>query len=556
MIETEEIAMITEKYNKLREIYSNESIIASRKELLEILWKDEKEKSEEDLRREIRKVLSDLSMQIQSASHRSWVDKGILEKTPHTLHRLRANRLGESMTYADRLMLVLSNPDTYIKLRKDYIEERTKPTWYNDKPVNKSAVNDNIMQEFFKDYFVLDPRAITDDMITYLLDNKSLKTYMTDPSLQAIKRKFARPYFLQYKLKNPKTNAQEPKATSRIMFFRWTPAIGVFRSADSHPIVTNPTKHEKRKKQKGMDMYMTDSSYDIITQQYQAIANITDKKWGTSYFVTKLIEQLKHMKESDTQLDKEQLAQIQKVIEALEYKTNPTVLMTKLYHLSQIPYFQNKVIQWNLLGAAIDRLSKREKELGSYLYYMIPQLQALETIHTANKENIETLHRKTLMCAAGNNPRSFAEDESQKLEQFNKNKASDKITRRVRQHSEKQEDHLIGLFYTMHKQIQTLLKNPNSKDARIIVYSHRFIMAAEQLKQNIQVGTAKWSGIETHKYFQEILADTYDQTESFIEFYKAIKETDSYIKEKKRKKAIEKLNTFKTALEPNPNSTT
>lgn len=65
----------------------------------------------------------------------------------------------------------------------------------------------------------------------------------------------------------------------------------------------------------------------------------------------------------------------------------------------------------------------------------------------------------------------------------------------------------------MHQQIQTLLKAPNSEEknkiARIIVYSHRLIMGAEQLKQDIQLGKVQRPKIYTHTHFQEIWEDIY-----------------------------------------------
>jgi hypothetical protein len=552
MIET------TEKYNKLWEIYTNKDITASREELLEVLGKDLGNQYPEWIKRKIREELRNLSIQIQSKSHIHWINKGMIEKTPHTLDRLRDNRLGESIKYPNRLMFVLSNPNHYIKINQDYLTDKKEQVWAKGKPRNKGAVEDNLMETFFENYFVLDPGAITDDMIKYLLDNNSLESYMADPWLKAIKAKFSKQYLLQYKL----NSTSKPKETSRIMFFRWTPAIGVFRSADSHPIVENPTKHEKRSIQKGMDMYITNSSYDVITQQYQAIENITDKKWGTNHFVTTLIEQLDKMRESNTSLDAVQLAPIQEVVHALEHKTNPIDMMTKLYHLSQIPHFNNKIVQGNLLEAAIRRLWKREENLGMYLYYMIPQLQALEDIHQANQENIKTLHRDTLVCAEGSRSRNFAKNTAQSLEQFNKNKVNDRLTRGLNQHSIKQKDHLIGLFYTMHKQIQTLLKMPKGEEknriARTIVYNHRMIMAAEQLKQDIQLKKVRWKDI-THAYFQETLSDMYDHcdSETIQEYYDAIKSVDYYIKKSQPKKAVEILSTFKSALDPiSPNKLT
>jgi len=65
---------------------------------------------------------------------------------------------------------------------------------------------------------------------------------------------------------------------------------------------------------------------------------------------------------------------------------------------------------------------------------MIPQLQALETIHQQNVENIEKLHLNSTLSAIGNNPRAFAQDTHKEMGQFDKNNIFDLIERGADQH--------------------------------------------------------------------------------------------------------------------------
>lgn len=240
-------------------------------------------------------------------------------------------------------------------------------------------------------------------MSTYLLDGHTVEHYMSDPQLKGIKSKFAHPYFLQYELPGDAPEAKPTKkATSRITFFRNTPAIGVFRSADTHPMVADPTKHEQRKIAKNMDMYITNSSYDLITQQYKSIQHIMQNK----EFTADLLQELQKLVQ-DKSFGPDQKLQISQAIDAISGQINPHMLMARLYNLSKIADFSNKTVQQNLLLGALNKLDKRHKQLGQYLYYMIPQLDALQSIHTKNIENMQTLHRSALMSASGNNPRAF-----------------------------------------------------------------------------------------------------------------------------------------------------
>ena len=142
---------------------------------------------------------------------------------------------------------------------------------------------------------------------------------------------------------------------------------------------------------------------------------------------------------------------------------------------------------------------------------MIPQLQGLETIHTKNVENIETLHRNMMICAVDKKPWSLATDKRQQMQQFNKHDILAKVERALRQHDVEQKDHLMGMFYSMHDQIGGVLhiadQDKKNKMAKIMVYSHRLIMAAEQLKQDIELGKVQRPNIYVHTHFQEIWAD-------------------------------------------------
>lgn len=75
------------------------------------------------------------------------------------------------------------------------------------------------------------------------------------------------------------------------------------------------------------------------------------------------------------------------------------------------------------------------------------------------------------------------------MEQFNKHDPLAKVERALRQHPIEQKDHLIGMFYSMHKQLGIILKNPDLQErkelTKIAVYTHRLVIAAEQLKQDI-----------------------------------------------------------------------
>lgn len=144
---------------------------------------------------------------------------------------------------------------------------------------------------------------------------------------------------------------------------------------------------------------------------------------------------------------------------------------------------------------------------------MIPQLQALEALHTKNIENMDILHRNMLMCTTEKNPspRSLPASQRHKMEQFHKHDISKKVERALRQDSIEQKDHLIGMFYTMHDQIGDLLHITDQveriKKTKITVYTHRLIMAAEQLKQDIALDKVQRPNIYVHTHFQEVWND-------------------------------------------------
>jgi len=221
-----------------------------------------------------------------------------------------------------------------------------------------------VREKFFKNHFVIDTDKITDDMRLYLLDGKSIESFAHDPQFESLKQKFARPYFIQYQVpgKTPEDKPQN-RASSRIMFFRSSPAIAVFRSADTHPMVSDPTKHQQRKIQKGMDMYVTNSSYDIISQQYQSIQHIMENKEDMSHFTKELKTILEELTKQKSKLSEDQYGDIELVMDALTSQINPQVLMARLYNLSKIPNFSNRIVQENLLQGAINKMSKRYQDL-------------------------------------------------------------------------------------------------------------------------------------------------------------------------------------------------
>lgn len=506
----------------------------------------------EELEKLVTDTMIELSLNLQFEKQQIRTKKWESIKTPHLDDTLRAKWLSEKLRYEQRLQYILSHPQFFAKINPEYLEAEKEKTPTIGKYLNKWAVEARIVKNFIEGSLVIDGTKITQDMQLHLLE---WKTTDHDPYYTKIKKHLAHPYSLHYKIPGKVYDRKYPhETTSRITFFRNSPAIGVFRSADTHPIIEDSTKHEQRKITKDMDMYITNSSYDVVTQQYQSIQHITKDK----EFMQDILHQLNNLIK-DTAFGPDEILQISQTIDAIKNQVNPHTLMARLYNLTKIPYFVNRVVQKNLLFGAINKLQKREKQLGLYAYYMIPQLQRLEVLHNANKQNMETLHRNILMCASGNNPRSFAADKWQEMQQFNKHDIWAKVQRALRQHTISQEDHLIWFFYSMHQQIQTLLKVPNSEEknkiARIIVYSHRLIMAAEQLKQDIQLGKIQRPNIYTHTHFQEIWEDIYRdcdaQTiqESFWEFYETMKNTDEHIRKNRVDEAIQTLNLFKSALE-------
>lgn len=558
----DQIQESTKQYEQLvaaRNSITQGQIESARQELLQILGASSQTLEERALLYAIDKKLRTLSLEIQWGSQDLGILRKKVDKVPHLDDTLRSQRLGEYMSYTDRLGFVLSPANRYAKINEDHLKNEKNAPWYKGKKKNKGAVEDHVKQDFFNHHFVLDPDKITDDMRLHLLDGKSIDSFTHDPQLQSLKQKFAKPYFLQYQVpgRTPEDKEQK-KATSRIMFFRDSPAIAVFRSADTHPIVADPTKHEKRKIQKDMDMYVTNSSYDIISQQYQSIQHITKDK----EFIASLLQELQNLVQ-DKAFGPDQKLQISQAIDAISGQINPEVLMARLYNLSKIEDFANKTVQQNLLLGALNKLGRRSKKLWLYLYYMIPQLQGLETIHAKNIENIETLHRNILMSASANNPspRSLPADKWRQMQQFNKHDILAKVERALRQHDIEQKDHLMGMFYTMHDQIGTLLhvtdQEEKNKMAKIIVYSHRLIMAAEQLKQDIELGKVQRPNIYVHTHFQEIWADihgawfsTQDMDKFFTPYFKIMKKVGSYTDNRKEELAIKELSKFKEMIEP------
>lgn len=493
------------------------------------------------------------SVLLQVEKQKEQIKKNKTNQSHHLEDTLRSKRLSEKLRYEQRLQYILSIPRFFAKINPEYMEQEKA------KYRNPWAVEARLVANFIQNSLVIDPGSITEEMKLYILNgNHSIK----DPYYTTIKEKLSHPYYLQYTIPGKKYTTKHPyETTSRITFFKNSSAIGVFRSADTHPINEDPTKHEQRKIDKNMDMYISNSSYDVITQQYQSIQHIIKNK----EFMQHIVEELNHLVK-DTAFGPDKILQINQTIDIIKNQVNPHTLMARLYNLSKIPFFKNRVVQQNLLFGAINKLEKREKQLGLYLYYMLPQLQALEKIHNANKENMETLHRNTLMCADGNNPWSFAIDKSQEMEQFNKHDIAAKIQRALRQHTVKQKDHLIGIFYTMHHDLEKLLKLPKTaevlKTIKIMVYTHRIIMAAEQLKQDIQLGKIQRPNIYIHTHFEDTRKDIQrncDDTtiQKYFEiFYELIDEASSQINKRDLDAAEKTLARFKSALDPIQNDAT
>lgn len=93
-----------------------------------------------------------------------------------------------------------------------------------------------------------------------------------------------------------------------------------------------------------MDMYITNSSYDVVTQQYQSIQHITKDK----EFMQDILHQLNNLIK-DTAFGPDEILQISQTIDAIQNQVNPHTLMARLYNLTKIPYFANRVVQKNLL---------------------------------------------------------------------------------------------------------------------------------------------------------------------------------------------------------------
>lgn len=62
-------------------------------------------------------------------------------------------------------------------------------------------------------------------MEQYLLNEKAIDDFLMDPTLWSIKEKFSKPYFLQYELPTKQSEKAEKKTTSRIVYFKDSPAI-------------------------------------------------------------------------------------------------------------------------------------------------------------------------------------------------------------------------------------------------------------------------------------------------------------------------------------------
>lgn len=490
--------------------------------------------------------------------HEGDVDNPKVHASPHIDDVLRWQWLSENMTYEDRLQFIFSPIENFVKINQDYLKQQKSILKKNGKHKNKGAIEAHFREMFINHFMVFDTDRITDDMRLHLFDGKSLDELTNNVLIAEVRKKLANPYFLQYQIPGEKPQDKPQKrATSRIVFPRSSPAIIVFRSDDTHPMVDNPTKHEKRKIQKGMDMYVTNSSNDVITQQYKSIQHITQDKW----FVASLLKELQNLVQ-DTAFGEDEKLVINQAIEAMSGQINPEVLMARLYNLSRIADFANKTVQQNLLLGAMNKLSRRHQTLWMYLYYMIPQLQALETIHAKNIENMESLHRNLLMSTKAENPSPwlFTTDKRNEMEQFNKHDPLKRLERGLRYHSIEQKDHLVGMFYSMHQQVGKLLPVQDIKErnkvAKIMVYTHRLIMAAEKLKQDIQLGKIKRPEINVRGHFQEIRYDIFswisedDRKIYFNTFYATMKKAENYIIQQKVHLAIKELSLFKTALEP------
>lgn len=180
------------------------------------------------------------------------------------------------------------------------------------------------------------------------------------------------------------------RISSRIIFVNHKPLI--FTQNKKHPIVDDPTKAEQKKIDTNMYFTIYDTLHDAISSQYNAIQTSIRSKEKFADYVDICNTLLQQMQTNETRLSDEQKSEVALLQKELSTHTNPHAVMTTLYTLSKLLRYNHRIIQENLLDAAVRKTQTRKEELKAIINTLVPQLHSLQKILTDNQRHIDQLH--------------------------------------------------------------------------------------------------------------------------------------------------------------------
>ena len=369
-------------------LQNHENLIWQKKEIQNTITKLYTTLGEEKvihMMHDINTAIHDNLIAIQATEKEVWLKDKTIQNIPHIDAEKRKEALLNNINYRNRLMMTFSPDEERVIIHPNFYQtERSK----NKYKQGRTQKRKETMKDLITTYCVIDPENISSNLLAKLGILDTREAYMTrDPELKQLKWVLAQPQYLY----SQKSGIRWVEAWSRIGARNYRPFI--FKTLETHQPVEEPTAAEKRKKTRESVVTVFDTSYEALTNQYNAINSIIHKKETVKEINDILKKMYEDMNTNKLPLNDEQKLNLVDITEEIQYQTNAETIMANLYKLSRIPDFNHRIIQSKLLQGASNNLDKRETTQEEQLSHMIPQWTALQDDHNYNKKTLEHVHQ-------------------------------------------------------------------------------------------------------------------------------------------------------------------
>lgn len=443
---------------------------------------------------DINTAIHDNLIAIQATEKEVWLKDKTIQNIPHIDPEKRKEALLNNINYRNRLMMTFSPDEERVIIHPNFYQterSKNKNKYKKGRPPKwKETVKDLITT-----YCVIDPENISSNLLAKLGILDTREAYIDrDPELKQLKWVLAQPQYLY----SQKSGKRWIEAWSRIGARNYHPFI--FKTLETHQLVEEPTAAEKRKKTRESVVTVFDTSYEAITNQYDAINSIIHKKETVKEINDILKKMQEDMNTNKVSLNDEQKINLVHITEEIQYQTNAETIMANLYKLSRIREFNHRIIQSKLLQGASNNLDKRETTQEEQLAHMIPQWTALQNDHNYNKEALEHIHQ-TISIVESN----YSSKDKGVTWEFVKWK-------RIKWMNISTQYLIMEPFYSMTKQIESLdkiLYNDEIKTfyAKILMFLQSMQLQAHECMANIQRGKTTLSDIHIDDFFKDLQND-------------------------------------------------